>query len=461
MEDAPAPDSTTTPDTANERRVAGWILIATFLANVLAWAGIASERGFDRRPSEVDGYSMYAYLPSVILDGDLDFTNQYERISLPVDVRLWTPNRIERSGLPDNIYGVGYAMLTAPAFLAAHAVTLAVGSETLPPDGYSTLYRVATTLSALAYTWLGLLFTFRIGRRYLPPVPVALGVALLWSGTNLAYYTTDNLSMSEGVSLGLFAVLSWLAIEIHERREHRYTWLLAGLVAGVLSVTHFLNGILLLVPAILVGHRLAKAVQAGDREDARRTFAGGLVFLAAAILAAIPQLLVWKSLYGEWLVFTYGQKESGLVGFNWFDPALLQILTSPLNGYLYWSPVALLGFIGLTRLARFRGDLPLTAILVTTLVTYYCLSSWWCWWFGDAFGNRGFIRLGMPIALGLAASIDALWPHHRRALLGIATLATAWNFWLMTLHITHAIKPQGAVPFRAMIAATRKLLENL
>lgn len=458
---APHPRSEGGPGSARAQRLAWQILGFTFAINLLVWAGIASQRGFGRAPSEVDGKCMYAYLPSLVLDGDVDFTNQYARTGLAVDRRLWTPNQIPQTGLPDNIYGVGYAMVTAPAFLAAHALTLAIGSARFPADGYSVLYRVFVTLTALAYTWLGLLLTFRIGCRYLPPVPVALGVVFLWAGTNLAYYTTDNLSMSEGVSLGLFAVVSWLALEIHDHRERAYTWPLAGFVAGVMSVTHFLNGILLLLPAILVGQRLLAALRRGDRPEVRRTLAGGVVFVAAAGLAALPQFLVWKSLYGEWLVFTYGGKGTNFVGFNWFDPALLRILTSPLNGYLYWSPLAAFGLVGLVRLARLERDMPMVAIIVTTLVTYYCLASWWCWWFGDAFGNRGFVRLGMPIALGFAASIDALWPRNRRVLIGLAVVGFLWNFWLMALHITRAIPPQGPVQFRGILRASRNLLESL
>ena len=46
-------------------------------------------------------------------------------------------------------------------------------------------------------------------------------------------------------------------------------------------------------------------------------------------------------------------------------------------------------------------------------------------------------------------------------LIGLAVVGFLWNFWLMALHITRAIPPQGPVQFRGILRASRNLLESL
>ncbi len=89
-----------------------------------------------------DGIYYYVYLRSAVLDGDLDFTNDY---TLYQQFNNEDPRKkaemLERdltpTGKPGNLFSVGPALLWAPVFIPTHLVALALN---LPHDGFSYYY---------------------------------------------------------------------------------------------------------------------------------------------------------------------------------------------------------------------------------------------------------------------------------------------------------------------------------
>jgi len=117
----------------------------TLVFFALAWIAVVVRAvAMDREVNVIisDGRYYYAYLPSLVVDGDLDFSNQI-REHWETE---WNPalllDRTER-GLVRNQYPIGLALTLFPSFLAAHAATKASalgGGAPLAPDGYSLLY---------------------------------------------------------------------------------------------------------------------------------------------------------------------------------------------------------------------------------------------------------------------------------------------------------------------------------
>ena len=90
----------------------------------------------DPRIYAVDSVEYYAYLPSLLFDGDLDFTNEYTRLDTMyprAGIATGLLNRRDPlSGLPINVAPIGTAILWAPFFLLTHAGVLgrtSVGHE--------------------------------------------------------------------------------------------------------------------------------------------------------------------------------------------------------------------------------------------------------------------------------------------------------------------------------------------
>jgi hypothetical protein len=143
-----------------------------------------------------------------------------------------------------------------------------------------------------------------------------------------------------------------------------------------------------------------------------------------AALCVLPQLLVWRALYGHLYVVPQG------AGFmRWDAPAWTEVLFASRNGLIPWAPiyaVAGLGLIvALVGRARLAGLL-LVGVALQAIVN----GAAWDWWGGGAFGGRRFDSCYAAFAIGLGALIApgchalatlAHRPRWPRALLAIAT----------------------------------------
>jgi hypothetical protein len=107
-----------------------------------------------------DGVRYYAYLPSLLLDGDLDFTDEYTYFF------AHEPGKAERAiedatprGLPANQWPIGPAILWAPFFLLAHLLAHFANllGTSIPTNGYGTFYQAFVLSGSILYSGGGVL----------------------------------------------------------------------------------------------------------------------------------------------------------------------------------------------------------------------------------------------------------------------------------------------------------------
>ena len=91
----------------------------------------------------------------------------------------------------------------------------------------------------------------------------------------------------------------------------------------------------------------------------------GVVALAAAAVAFLPQMLVWMVLYGQPLALPQG---GGFM--RWTQPALWSVLFSDWHGLFTWTPIVAVALVGLVPLARQHGSWLPCAILFLVLSWY-------------------------------------------------------------------------------------------
>jgi hypothetical protein len=383
-----------------------------------------------------DGRGYYVYLPSLVIDGDLDFTNQIQKY-WDVDFSPALLEKRTETGLIPNKYPIGLALSIAPPFLLAHAASLlAQGvSASLTPDGYSLLYQIATLLWVMLAGIASFLLAeiFLIRELCFKPWAALFSVFLFWIGSNYAYYYFREPIMVHVIStfwttLGI--VLAWKLI----RDKTGRTWwriMTLGLALGLSIICRPTNAAILLpftLPLLWrVRHRL-------------------LFGLPTAILPIVLQMATWKVLYGHWLQYSYGTE-----GFNWLEPQFISTLISSKHGLFFWSPLMVLSFLGFVF-----GPLPSTENaaqgevrreflargLVAFILLWYVNSAWHNWWFGDAFGARAFLEIALFMIFGLALFCEGTLqsPGYARVLAGlIIGLCVAYNYALMALYISHRI----------------------
>src|SRR5262249_51400645 len=118
----------------------------------------------------VDGRYHWAYLTSLVLDRDLDFTNQYND---PESGNYYRYGRTPTGRLA-NPFPIGPAIAWMPFFLVAHAVAEIAG---VPHADAGTTYvhQLITLYSSFLYAFAAIILAYDMARRRFGPGPSLAG----------------------------------------------------------------------------------------------------------------------------------------------------------------------------------------------------------------------------------------------------------------------------------------------
>jgi hypothetical protein len=384
----------------------GWILCAVVLVFGIR-KFVDGVDGWNRPINEpsADGAYYYVYLPSLFLDGDLDFSNQYKV------TKNWYRLRATPLRKPGNVFGIGPAIFQAPAFLAGHAIAIATDDRR---DGFSKWETGLVLSTSLAFSLGAVLLVARLVRRRVGDGPASvIGPLLAMFAGTLWYYSIRQPGYAHPYAA--FAT-AWLI----ERWDASYdgdvprswkTWLHLGVAMGAAMLAR--------PQLVLWGIVLVAAVVDDVRKRGELPWKTLVVRWAIAGVAVVvvfsPQLFAWKALYGSWYTVPQGD------GFmRWDDPAWLETLFSSRNGLFAWAPLYLPMLVGLAfTTARLRlASLLLAGFLLQAIVN----GAVWDWWAGGSFGGRRFDSAFVVFALGASALLHA----------GFTLVRAAWRgSWLV------------------------------
>lgn len=356
-----------------------------------------------------DGVRYYAVTRSLVIDGDLDFRNDYALLGEPI--------HITATGLADNAGGMGTSLLWLPFFLLAHGVSLALSAfgAGVPTNGTGYLYEAFVCLGTILYATIGLLLAYRTVRRVLEPsVSTALLATLaMWWATPMVYYVVIEPSMSHGITLFTMALFfHWWTKR--EGGDTAWRWVRLGLAVGLATLVRPQDLVIALVPAGELAWRVAR------RElQLTRALRYAVVFGVVALLTEVPQLVMWKILYGSPVTVPQGGEFM-----SWTRLHVFEVLFATRHGLLSWHPIFLVALLGLIPLWR-RAPAVALAIAYVFLGELYVNSASTRWWADDAFGQRRFLSLVPMFAVTLTAAFDRWRP--RWAPVALVAALTAWN----------------------------------
>jgi hypothetical protein len=390
--------------------------------------------GFIFRPGVVDydGSAHYAYLPSAIIDGNLDFSNAIN----PPDAISRTP-----TGHVGNLYPIGPAILWAPAFLSAHIVCLTTGASVpgLCQDGFAWLYVSAVSVASALYGFSGLYVVWRCAARLFSSGPAFWALLAVWLASPLLAYMYVIPSMPHALGFGAtaaFMAMWWIV----PRRPGLLGWFVWGLLGGLLAVVRWQELIWVLLPFSVVIFDMLPYTGSLRRPGLRvAPFAVArlAVFAAGLLIVFSPQMIVWQVLYGAPLTIPQGP------GFmQWTQPVIRGVLFSDRHGLFAWMPLALAACAGLVFLARRELKLFIPLMVILALETYVNAAAG-DWWGGGAFGPRRFVDVLPIFILGLAGLFERFWLMRRvrTALLAGCVACIIGNWILMTEFYTGMIQP--------------------
>ena len=386
-----------------------------------------------------DGVLYYLYARSLVIDGDLDFRNEYVHFYGAGHVPADTP-----AGRPPNKMSIGLGLVWIPFFLAAHALSVLLG---LPTDGYSYVYQAAVCLGSMAYGFIGLLLTYRLCREYADAVSALVSVVLLWFAGNVVYYMVVEPSMSHMASLGaVSALLAWWRLD-PQRTTLRH-WFVCGALGGLAALIRAQDGLLLVLPAVQWITEAVTLTRGAEWRAFRvHVAAGAAMALAAALVFAI-QLWAWFVVFGS--IAHSGYFYRGRDGFDWWHPHIVQTLFSPFHGLFAWHPMYLVGAVGLWWVGRVDRRYAWLLALGCALQVYV-VAAWTVWWQGDAFGGRMLISCVPLFAVGLAQVVDRLRRMTWWAVIGPGALLVLWNAAFMVQYHLRFIPIGHAITFQQLV----------
>lgn len=337
--------------------------------------------------SDTEGY--YLYLTGLFINGG--FEDLFVRTEGQFPLYPGTNKRFTK-------YTCGVAMLQAPFFLAAHTAARLGGQ---PADGYSYPYLRAVQLAALLYGFLGLLILRRALLRHFSPWVTFFTILGLYFGTNLMHYHIQEPGMSHIYSFFLFALFVYFTPRFYERPG----WGIfagMGLLLGLITLIRPTN---ILVLLYLLLYDVGSWASLKERVQFLGRHLGKLpVAPLASFLVFLPQFAYWKYISGEWIMYSYG--DEGFI--YWNSPKFYKVLFYIQNGWLLFSPMAGLAIIG-CLLGSWKNRYNIAAISIILLLSTYLFASWWCWWFGGAFGQRSYVELYTLLAFPYAYLLQLIF----------------------------------------------------
>jgi hypothetical protein len=417
---------------ASARYHAVWLLLTIVLALSFVAMTIVADKGGVIKGADQAYY--FSYVRSIVIDRDIHFANEYAHFGLAT-------HEAGLTGYPINKYSIGLPLLVAPFYIIAHAAIswLSWAGYAVDATGYSLPYQYAFSLGSIFYGYLGLVCAYKICRRFFSAESSFVAVTAMLASSNVLYYFLREPFMAHLASffaVSLF-IYCWIKIR-YDRRADAVNYLALGLAGGFMVLVRQQDAAFFVVPAVDLAFSFVLRKHARPRVGLREVFSFALGFMPIAFI----QILAWKIIYGSYLTYSYGAEPFIYAG----SPRIIEVLFSSRHGLISWTPVISLALAGLFVSLAGRREARLFAglFIIAFLIQLYINASWHMWWFGYAFGARGFIGCTAVFAFGLAGPMDAVKDRrgaHKFFILLFIALAM-WNMVMITAYMAEMI-PYG------------------
>jgi hypothetical protein len=387
----------------------------------------------DERVRGMDGVFYYVYLPSIFFDQDLQFANNLTAIY----GEAYVPE-LSKNGSATNMWAIGSAMMWAPFYLLAHALTVlsnAIFDAGLPANGYGGLYYASVYVANSIFGCLSVLICSKLLLRFFSPMATLFAAVSMLFATQLTYYICAFTATSHCVSLVSTALFFYMWFT---RSVHPVTAIAAGLMIAV-RWQNALYALPLAIEQLVVGWRLLTT------QRMIPWLRKQLGFVAIVVPLFLPQMLTWWVIYDSPFVIPQGQSY-----LDFSNLPIVNVLFHSNHGLFLWHPVLLLGAFGVIFGLRGHRRMAwgLGAVFLLQLVLNAAVSDWNGAW---SFGHRRFMATLPVFAIGLAALYDWLKFRARVALIALAFALSIWNQLFIFQFLNDLIPHSSALTFRQFV----------
>jgi len=345
-----------------------------------------------------DTFGQYCYLPSFFIDKDLtvplshfeELNNTYQFSSTLYQFNVF-------NDIASTKYTCGLALLSAPFFLIGHIFALIFN---YPPDGYSLPYTVAFGIGCIFYTIVGLFYLRKVLLHFFDEKTTMWTIALLVFGTNFLLNATHGRAFTHTFSFTFLAILIWKTIVFHQSPTVKNGFLLGASLAilGLIRFPDLLFGLIPVFWNVSRSNSFKNKLITLKNNHLKEILAAILSFM----LFISIQFIFWKITSGEFLIDSYANNPGE--GFDWLHPYIYKFLFSFKKGWFIYTPLAILGVIGIFKLLLKKGNDCILAI--TFFIFLYVVSCWTTWWYAGSFSSRAMIDSYPILAIGLGTLLN-------------------------------------------------------
>lgn len=363
-----------------------------------------------------DIFQYYSYLPATFIKHDLS----YEFIKSEKDDSHWKSLWILPldDGKKNMKMTMGLSFLYLPFFLIAHLIA---GWFGYARDGFTLPYQILLAISSIFYAFIGICILRKILLRYFNELITSIALIVLVLGTNLWSGTLLEVGLSHPYLMMLIALFLYLTMQWLEKPTCKII-VAAGFTAGLITLIRPTDILVLLIP-VLFGVSSFKNLS--ERFFLFRKHKTQLiVFGICMFFVFVPQLIHWKYISGQWILYTYGEEK-----FYFLKPHILSGLFSYRKGWLLYTPVMIFALAGIFLLRKYAKEY-FWLILIFTVLNIWIVFSWWCWWYGGSFGMRALIESYTFLVFPLAAFVRFIWEKKNRLLRMAFLLVFGFFIWL-------------------------------
>jgi hypothetical protein len=296
--------------------------------------------------------------------------------------------------------GLLQPLLEAPFYAAGHFMDVTFGWFSGYPYSYISLWFYNPFVAALgAVALFALVFLTRRSIKWAAAIATLFVIAsIAWPYSKIGMETTFM-----SASIAAVAVAVWA-----RRSPSLWSWGLTGFATGAA----FASKPYAFLPMLAIGILLWSTFKSMDRKRRRRLALAICLPLLAWVVA-----IAWYNWFRFGAVTNFGYSESSLTLSMPLNS--LGLLFSPGKGLIFYSPLVVLGALGLPRL--WRVDRSLAAALVAMLVGLTCVTGASTYWGDEVWGPRYIVPVAWTMLVPIAWWVDSAF--RRRVLAGVAVLA--------------------------------------
>jgi len=332
-----------------------------------------------------DKAGYYIYLPAL-------FIYDFDLKKIPDNIDLLTGNGFTINKINNKIeskYPVGTAILESPFFILANTYELLIGGKA---DGFSKTYQNMIEICAVFYLSLGLFYLFLFLSKTFSRKSTLLSLFVLFSATNLYYYSICEGGFSHIYSFFLFSYLLFL-LSNNKYAFSKTTWFKIIIVGSFIVLIRQINIVFLIISLFIFIPR--KTLQK------YLSFKDWMFSFIIFLMVLSPQIIYNFYLSGSPFLYSY-QNEKFIYLFN---PKIKEVLFAFENGWITNNPIHLFTLIGIVIYYKIQPKISIGLLLIFLFCTYL-YASWWSYELGCAYGHRGFVDIYPFAAISLTAVIQ-------------------------------------------------------